>query len=166
MEKDERKKPLLLIHWTPDLYSKISKYYDLLYRLFFPIGKKGQHAVLRGLEVGSLLDVACGTGTLLAMAHEAGLKCYGMDNSNGMIAEAKLKVPEAEFRLASFYEIPFEDESFDYVIETNAVSGEEIEVERVLQEMLRVCKVGGEIRIGDYARPARMTWTNKVSEKC
>jgi ubiquinone/menaquinone biosynthesis C-methylase UbiE len=102
---------------------------------------------------------------LLFKATQLGLECYGLDNSEGMLVEAKGKCPEAEFRLASFYEIPFSDGTFDYVVETNAVSGVDIEVEKVLLEMVRVCKVGGEIRIGDYARPARLTWMNKVAEK-
>jgi ubiquinone/menaquinone biosynthesis C-methylase UbiE len=156
---------LSLIQWTPKLYSKISKHYDFLYRLLFPIGNKGHEAVLEGLDQGTILDVACGTGILLSKASRFGMVCYGLDNSEGMLVEAKGKSPEAEFRLASFYEIPFSDGTFDYVVETNAVSGVDIEVEKVLLEMVRVCKIGGEIRIGDYARPAQLTRMNKITEK-
>lgn len=157
--------PSPLIRWTPDLYNKISKYYDLFANVLFPIGKSGHRKVVEGLDTGSMLDVACGTGTLLAMASERGLKCYGIDTSAGMLIRAKRKVPDAMFSLASFYELPFQDASFDYVVETNAVSGVEIDVERVLLEMLRVCRVGGEIRIGDYATPSRTTWPYKIMEK-
>jgi 2-polyprenyl-3-methyl-5-hydroxy-6-metoxy-1,4-benzoquinol methylase len=56
------------------------KYYDLFMRVFFPIGEKGRERIVERLSAGSILDVACGTGTLLAMAGEKGLECYGIDN--------------------------------------------------------------------------------------
>jgi ubiquinone/menaquinone biosynthesis C-methylase UbiE len=82
-----------------------------------------------------------------------------------MITRARKKVPEAKFRLASFYEVPYPDRSFDYVVETNAVSGVEIEVEIVLNEMVRVCKIGGEIRIADYAKSPQPTWLSRIIER-
>jgi ubiquinone/menaquinone biosynthesis C-methylase UbiE len=163
MSKDP--KPSAGIHWTPSLYNKISKVYDLAARLFFPIGKKGHLKVIEAMREGSILDVACGTGTLLAMASQIGMCCYGVDTSKGMLSQAYDKVPQANLRLASFYEMPFSDSSFDYVVETNAVSGVEIEAERVLKEMIRVCKVGGEIRIADYAKPPRPSGLSKFMER-
>jgi ubiquinone/menaquinone biosynthesis C-methylase UbiE len=93
--------------------------------------------------------VACGTGSLLQKAQIAGMQCFGIDNSPGMLAQAQEKVPSAEFLRASFYEIPYPDATFDYVVETNAVSGVDIDVESVLKEMVRVCKENGQILIGD-----------------
>jgi ubiquinone/menaquinone biosynthesis C-methylase UbiE len=155
--------PSTLIHWTPKLYDKIARYYDWMACLF-PIGRKGHEIVLGGLVEGSLLDVACGTGTLLAKAAEKGLKCFGIDTSSGMLAQAIRKAPDVKFTLASFYEIPYPAGSFDYVVETNAVSGVEIEVDKVLREMIRVCKPGGEIRIADYAKPASSTGLSRTIE--
>lgn len=152
-----------LIDWTPDFYDKLSKHYDRLFKLTFSIGIKGQARVLEGMNPGSLLDVACGTGTLLAQAYTAGMGCFGNDTSPGMLERARLKVPEAHLYLASFYELPFADEQFDYVIETNALSGVDTDFEKVVDEMLRVCKVGGEVRIGDYAKAARQsTWVRWI----
>lgn len=148
-----------LIDWTPEFYDKLSKYYDQLFKLTFSIGIKGQARVLEGIKPGSLLDVACGTGTLLGSAYAAGMKCFGNDTSPGMMEQARMKVPEAHLELGSFYELPFTDEQFDYVVETNAVSGVDIDFEKVVDEMLRVCKDGGEVRIGDYAKAAQQsTW--------
>jgi ubiquinone/menaquinone biosynthesis C-methylase UbiE len=49
------------------------------------------------------------------------------------------------------------------VVETNAVSGVDIHFEKVVDEMLRVCQTGGEVRIGDFARAARpSTWMRLV----
>lgn len=82
-----------------------------------------------------------------------------------MLAQAQEKVPSAEFLRASFYEIPYPDATFDYVVETNAVSGVDIDVESVLKEMVRVCKENGQILIGDYAKASNESWSMHALEK-
>jgi len=148
--------------WTPRLYDLLARQYDRLFKLFFPMGEEGYRRVLDGLISGSIMDVACGTGTILAMARAKGMRCYGIDNSPGMLEQARAKVPEAEFKVASFYDIPYAGGSFDYVVETNAVSGVRIEAWQVLSEMVRVCRDGGEVRIADWGKPARETWRNRL----
>jgi ubiquinone/menaquinone biosynthesis C-methylase UbiE len=147
------------IKWTPERYSRLSRYYDWFAHVLFPIGELGRARVITGLSSGAILDVACGTGTLLAMAYHQGLNCYGIDTSPGMLEQARVKVPQAELKLASFYEIPYPDATFDYVVETNAVSGVDIAAQKVIGEMVRVCKPGGEVRIGDYGKaPESSLW--------
>lgn len=149
--------PRPLIDWSPDFYSKLSKHYDLFARIFFSIGEKGKQKVAENLKPGNILDVACGSGMLLSKAEESGIRPFGSDNAWGMLAVTKQKIPHADLVLASFYELPFKDGAFDTVVETNALSGVEAGSSQVLAEMLRVAKSGGEVRIGDYARPPRMT---------
>ena len=143
-----------LIDWTPERYDRLSKHYDRFARLF-PIGDQGRDKVLSGIGSGLILDIACGTGTLLKKAHQAGLHPIGIDTSRGMLLESKKKVPAAEVVQASFYSLPFAGKQFDYVVETNAVSGADINANSVLPEMLRVCADGGEIRLGDYGKSSR-----------
>ncbi|NIS81591.1 MAG: methyltransferase domain-containing protein [Anaerolineales bacterium] len=154
-----------LIDWTPKLYDRLSRYYDLAMRFLFPIGSKGHARVASDLEAGSILDIACGTGTLLALARKAGLDCRGIDTSKGMLRQATKKVPSSLYVRADFYHLPFPDESFDYVVETNALSGVSIDIEKVVEEMIRVCKIGGEVRIGDYATAAKETTLTRLIEK-
>jgi len=152
------------IKWTPAFYSKLSKYYDKLAPIFLPIGERAKKRVVEAFGTGSVLDIACGTGTLLALAHRKGLDCYGIDNAEGMIAESKVKIPNGEFNLASFYHLPYPDNTFDYVVETNAVSGVDVAVEKVIAEMHRICKPGGYILIGDYCKaPKEVCWTRLVA---
>lgn len=146
------KKSASLIRWTPKTYSRISPFYDFFAPVFLAIGEKAKRRVAEDLKTGSILDIACGTGALLALAHEKGLKCYGIDNAEGMIAVSRKKIPQGEFSLASFYAVPYPNNNFDYVVETNAVSGVEIKADQVLGEMVRVCKPGGKILIGDYCK--------------
>jgi ubiquinone/menaquinone biosynthesis C-methylase UbiE len=145
----ERSQPRV---WTPRTYDGLAKFYDLFMRVLFPAGEKGRERIVERLSAGSVLDVACGTGTLLAMAHGKGLDCYGIDNSQGMLNQAKSKVPSAELKRASFYEIPYPDGRFDYVVATNALSGTCIDAKRVLTEMTRVCKSGGGVYIAEWPK--------------
>jgi ubiquinone/menaquinone biosynthesis C-methylase UbiE len=144
-----------IIAWTPTLYDRLSKHYDRFAKWLFPIGERGREKVVSGLVSGRILDVACGTGTLLKKAHQSGLECIGIDTSRGMLLETKKKVPAADVVQASFYALPFAENQFDYVVETNAVSGADINAKSVLGEMLRVCAEEGELRLGDYGKSGR-----------
>jgi ubiquinone/menaquinone biosynthesis C-methylase UbiE len=66
-----------------------------------------------------------------------------------MLDRAGKKVPGAELKVASFYSIPYDDGKFNYVVETYALSGEGIDERKVIEEMIRVCKYGGEIYLAD-----------------
>jgi ubiquinone/menaquinone biosynthesis C-methylase UbiE len=146
--------------WTPRTYNWLSRYYDRFSAIFSP--EIGHRAILRDLKPGSLLDVGCGTGTLIAKAGEIGMDCSGLDTSTGMLKQTSKKAPGTNLILASFYSIPFDDASFDYVVESNALGGVGIDVKEVISEMFRVCKPGGEIRIADYCLPTRETWLHRL----
>jgi ubiquinone/menaquinone biosynthesis C-methylase UbiE len=159
-----RKRLKALINWSPSRYDRLAKNYDKYARWFFPIGDRGHNKVLTGLKSGSILDLACGTGRLLEKAHQKGMTCFGVDTSRGMLDEAKKIVPRANLVQASFYALPFRVGQFDYVVETNAVSGTDIEARDVLSEMLRVCCPGGEVRLGDYSKVERKGFWFRVME--
>ena len=129
---------------------------------FYPVGEKGRERIAEKLIAGSVLDVACGTGTLLAIASKKGLSCYGIDISAGMLRQARAKVPNADLKIASYYEIPYPDGYFDYVVATNALSGEFIDTKKVLAEMIRVCKSGGEIHIAEWPKALEETWLERL----
>jgi ubiquinone/menaquinone biosynthesis C-methylase UbiE len=134
-------------------------------RFFYPIGEKGRVRIVERLGAGSILDVACGTGTLLAMASEKGLRCYGIDISEEMLDQAKAKVQDAEFKLASYYELPYTSGHFNYVVATNALSGVHIDAKKVLSEMIRVCKSGGEIYIAEWPTANKETLIEQIIVK-
>ena len=165
-----RKRPQPKV-WTKRMYNGLAKHYDLFMRVSFPVGEKGRERIVERLSTGSVLDVACGTGMLLDMAHEKGLECYGIDNSQGMLNQARDKVPSAELKRASYYEIPYQDGRFDYVVATNALSGTCIDARRVLSEMTRVCKSGGGVYIAEWPKAVTktlierlMVWLASLSE--
>ncbi|NIM95898.1 MAG: methyltransferase domain-containing protein [Anaerolineales bacterium] len=146
--------------WTPRLYDRIAGYYDALSFLISP--QSAHRKVTEDLHSGSILDVGCGTGTLLQMANANGMECFGIDTSIGMLKQVRIKVPDAKLVQASFYELPFPDDVFDVVVETNALGGVAINVKQALSEMIKVCKVGCEVRIVDFGKPVKETWKTTV----
>lgn len=148
--------------WPTKIYDVIAPVYDLWMRIFFRLGSVGQRRVAGNLCEGMLLDIACGTGTMIAALTNAGLNATGMDLSAGMIRQAVRKKSGAKWMRGNYYQLPFPDGVFDYVVETNALSGITVNLDQVLREMLRVCKIGGEVRVADYMQPARHLWKTRL----
>jgi ubiquinone/menaquinone biosynthesis C-methylase UbiE len=104
---------------------------------------------LRGLDVG------CGTGRLLAFAHEAwpGLKLTGLDLSQPYLAEARRLVGRtARVRLVegAAERLPFGDSSLDLVFSSFLMHELPADVRvEVLREMARVAKPEGLVVIVD-----------------
>lgn len=115
---------------------------------------------LLGMKSGEkVLDVGCGTGTFLArVAKTYGVDCTGIDVSKESIAKAKQwLVPCLHFQVADAVKLPFEDESFDYVLSFDVL--EHIEDQnKALSEMARVLKRGGWLLIYTINKNQRYTW--------
>lgn len=60
-----------------------------------------------------LLDVACGTGYVAALATSRGAAAIGVDFVASMVGEAKKLHPSTEYREGDAEALPFPDESFD-----------------------------------------------------
>ncbi|MFD9030781.1 methyltransferase domain-containing protein [Streptomyces sp. NPDC059567] len=100
---------------------------------------------LLGAEPGtSVVDVGCGAGRAVAELAERGVKAVGVDPSERMIAVARGRWPEADFRIAGAYELPLPDASVDGY-RADKVFHELDEPERALAEAHRVLAPGGRI---------------------
>jgi SAM-dependent methyltransferase len=60
-----------------------------------------------------ILDAGCGPGRDSKWFHERGFQVIGVDLSAGMLAEARRRVPDVEFRQADLRQLDFPDGSFD-----------------------------------------------------
>lgn len=90
------------------------------------------------------VDVGCGAGRAVAELTERGVKDVGVDPSERMIAIARGRRPEADFRIAGAYEPPLADASVDGY-RADKVIHELAEPERALTEARRVLRHGGRI---------------------
>jgi phosphatidylethanolamine/phosphatidyl-N-methylethanolamine N-methyltransferase len=103
---------------------------------------------------GSVLEVGVGTG--LSLPHYTGnLRVTGIDFSEDMLAHAREKVEQgalsnvAALRQMDARRLDFADESFDTVVAMFLVSVAP-EPERVMAEMSRVCRPGGEVIVVNH----------------
>ena len=98
---------------------------------------------------GKLLDVSCGTGTVLSLLEHSPLEKYGVDFSEKMIEEARSVVGDkAQLYVASADAMPFERDTFD-VVTCSFAFHHYIHPETVLQEFRRVMKPGATLIIAD-----------------
>lgn len=109
---------------------------------------------IRKAQRGRILDVGCGNGNLFSLLPEGRYELFGIDFSENMIAEARKKCGDrAAFSVADAEELPFEDDTFDFVV-CNASFHHYIHPDTVAAEMHRVLKTGGKLLIGDPYVPA------------
>ncbi|NTW51774.1 MAG: methyltransferase domain-containing protein [Chlorobiaceae bacterium] len=121
-------------------------------------------AELAELKEGlKILDVSSGRGTQsIYYSKEFGVDVTGVDISEEMVKTAASSARKAgfgksvQFRIGDSQSLPFDDNSFDVVINECAV-GIPDDSQKVLNEMVRVVKPGGRILIHES------TWKVKLS---
>jgi ubiquinone/menaquinone biosynthesis C-methylase UbiE len=95
-------------------FDRIAARYD---RLRAPPGVTDVHETLvreADLAGKHVLDIGCGTGiNLRILAESFGCRVSGVDSSEGMLEEARRKVPGADLRLGVAERLPFDDDAFD-----------------------------------------------------
>jgi SAM-dependent methyltransferase len=101
-----------------------------------------------------LLDVGCGTGGALRLAHNRGATVAGLDVTPGLLAIAAERLPGAELWCADLSSFPFPDADFDAVIGINAFQFAS-DPKAALADAARVTKPGGIVAVGMFAEPER-----------
>ncbi|MGP3697822.1 class I SAM-dependent methyltransferase [Rhodobacter sp. NSM] len=116
-----------------------------------PRRRTATHVNARG---GRVLEVGVGTGLSLPL-YSHRVDVTGIDFSHEMLAKAREKVeelglkPVKHLRQMDARELDFPDETFDTVVAMFLVSVVP-EPERVVSEMARVCRKGGEVVIVNH----------------
>lgn len=128
-------------------YALWSETYDQPLRLF-PIEEPRMHEILGRLPPSSVLDAACGTGRYSDVLARRGHRVIGVDSSPDMLAKARPKVPQAEFREGDLAALPLEDESVDAAVCALALV-HLAEIEGAVRELARVLRPGGRLVISD-----------------
>jgi ubiquinone/menaquinone biosynthesis C-methylase UbiE len=105
-------------------------------------------------RVDAVLDVACGTGTLLDMIRDAhpAVSTMGIDLSPDMLEKARTRNPESartRWKQASAEAIPADDASFDLVTCTNAFHLVQ-DSRAALSEFRRVLRPAGSLIVVDW----------------
>ncbi len=110
--------------------------------------------ILADLPVGVALDAACGTGRHTAYLASLGHEVIGVDNSPGMLARARAKVPGGEFHDGDLRDLPVPDDHVDVVVCALALTHVP-DLAPVLAEFARILRPGGHLVISES--PGLMT---------
>lgn len=136
--------------------------YDLGIRLTMPERRfKSQLIESAHLAAGMrVLDLGCGTGTLLLLAAEAApdTRLVGVDIDDRILERARRKISmeglSIQLERASAIELPYADGSFERVLSTLAFHHLTREDKvRAFAEAYRVLRPGGELHLGDFGPP-------------
>lgn len=101
-----------------------------------------------------ILDLGCGNGNVLVSLQQyKDRELYGLDISEKMIQEAKRRLPDqVQLMVGDSEHLPYEDNSFDIII-CNASFHHYTNPEKVMQEIRRVLRNGGNFILGDPTAP-------------
>ena len=131
-------------------YRRWAPVYDRTFGAFTRFGRRRHVEYVNG-RTGSVLEVGVGTG--LSLGHYAPhLAVTGIDFSGEMLARAEARVAEhglsqvVALRQMDARSLDFPDASFDTVVAMHVISVVP-EPERVMAEMARVCRPGGEVLV-------------------
>jgi SAM-dependent methyltransferase len=128
------------------------------YDLFSRFMEVSAYQFLDRLDIdpeSSLLDVACGSGQVALIAARRGYKVAGVDIATNAIraarARATLERLEARFDEGDAEALPYDVGSFDVVVSLFGVMFAP-QPELVTTELLRVCRPGGTVALGNWTK--------------
>lgn len=148
--------PALRFHFLTPLYDCVVKWSSK--EILFKQHLIQQAALTDGLKI---LDVGCGTGSLLGMLAntKANLELHGIDIDQKALVIAEQKINQAkknvQFHQNPVTQLPFEDGSFDKIFCSlmfhHLTDNDKI---MTLREIYRVVKPAGELHFADWGKPS------------
>jgi SAM-dependent methyltransferase len=102
-------------------------------------------------EQKMILDVGCGSGLFLSMVLPTGAAIHGIDAAPGLLEISKKRLPGVTLMMEDMEDIPFCDETFDYVTSFDSFqfAGS---FQNALAEARRVTKKFGKVVIGIWGK--------------
>jgi len=141
--------------FVQEMFDRIAPSYDRVNRVMtfgLDLSWRRRLVGMLGLPSGArVLDLACGTGDLLAILERQGARPVGLDLSIGMLGKVAHRVPLVQ---GVGEHLPFADASFDAVTCGFAVRNF-ADLPQVLAEVARVVRPGGGLGILEVAVPER-----------
>lgn len=154
------------------LFARVARRYDLLNDLqSFGLHRYWKRNLIRLAQPHPgerALDVCCGTGDLALALARHGLEVVGIDFSEPMLEQARLRIarryaapPPGErapqLVCGDAQHLPFSDQSFDIVTVGYGLRNL-ADWEAGLREMWRVAKPGGHLLVLDFGKPPNPLW--------
>lgn len=131
-----------------DGYTAWAPTYDSLPNALIRAEEPLVRAATADLPTGVALDAACGTGRHAAWLAAAGHATTGVDRTEAMLAVARTKVPDAQFRVGDLEHLPLGDDEIDFAICALALT-HLADPTVAVAELARVVRPGGRIVLTD-----------------
>ncbi len=137
-------------------FERVASCYDSVFGRRSRVGHATVMRHLPGGSPGRVLDVGCGTGTLLSLlADHYGGACElcGVDAASAMIEQAKIKLPGCALLVGAAEALPLEDADMDLIVSSESI-GHWADRDRGLSEVARVLKPGAQALVVEHRPPA------------
>lgn len=153
-------------------YNWMSRVYDG-FMFLFPRWKVWIRSVLPHIVGRDILEISFGPGYLLTRyAPNPAYRVCGIDYNEQMVRVAKRKMEKlgarVDLRQGKVEQLPYEDASFDTVINTMAFTGYP-DGDRALSEIERVLRPGGRLLLVDFDYPKNRNragyWMVRLADK-
>ncbi len=148
------------------VYTKIAKVYDSIIKIL-PIWNNWISQAIPHIEGERVLEVSFGTGLLLTQYADKYKTC-GIDYNETMVATAKKNLKakgiKADLIQGSVESLPYDDNSFDSIVNTMAFTGYPDGM-KAMAELHRVLKPEGKLIIVDINYPENMNWLGVIHTK-
>lgn len=125
-----------------------------LQRLVYQPAQDEVIAILKVAGARRIADVACGTGILATRIHDEldPDEVYGIDMSDGMLAQARTRRPDVQWRKGRAEQLPFADGALDAVVSTSAFHF--FDQPAAMREFHRVLAPGGVAAVATISPPS------------
>lgn len=137
-------------------YNWMAKGYDA-FMTVFPLWKKWIKKVIPHIEGNKILEVSFGSGYLMTKYAKDKYEIHGIDYNKKMLAITQSKLNKrnikADLLQGNVESLPFQDNTFDTVINTMAFTGYP-DGEKAMSELKRVLKHNGKLLLVDFDYPA------------
>ena len=145
-------------------WNRIARFYDLFETIYNgKVYKNLGGAVAKEIQATDcVLECACGTGMI---TRAVAVKCHALtatDYANSMLKRAKKKckkLSNVEFAWADIMHLEYADNTFDKVVAGNVIHLLD-DPQTALNELERVCRVGGKLIIPTYVNMEKKGKTN------
>jgi ubiquinone/menaquinone biosynthesis C-methylase UbiE len=141
------------------MYTLTAGIYDFVVKVF-PIWKNWLKQALPHIQGPKVLEISFGTGYLLTQ-YAGKYETYGLDYNEKMVTVAQnnltKKAITAELQKGNVESLPYDDETFDCIVNTMAFTGYPDGM-RAMSEIHRVLKTGGKLVMVDLEYPANRNW--------
>lgn len=140
-----------------EMFDRIAPRYDALNRLIsLSLDQRWRRIALRGAQVCAadrMIDLACGTGDLSALASKMGAQVVGVDFSRQMLARARRRQIAADWIQSDASLLPFPSAWATVVVSGFALRNF-VSIPVVLAESSRVLKGGGRLVLIEVDTPS------------